>query len=330
MTAWLVFAGSAAAIVLAAVKLAEYGDAISVRTKLGGMFVGTLLLAGATSLPEFLTTVNALLVDAPDLAAGNMFGSGMANMLLLAVLDLFTTRVHILRRVGMRHALTAALGIMLTGMAVFFILADISFKIGWIGIDSLLIMGAYLLGFRLIQGNNPVQPPSTDSNLEEEGVPTLPKAVIGFIAATVVLVLVTPSLVSSSIDIAEQTGMQIGFVGAALLAITTSLPELVTVIAAVRFGAYDLAVGNLFGSNIFNMFALGFTDVIYIKGRFLGSIDPNFVLVGLLVVLMTTMGLISSLARAERKIAFIEVDALLLIMVYIAGMWLLYTRGIGM
>ena len=330
MTAWLVFAGSAAAIVLAAVKLAEYGDAISVRTKMGGMFVGTLLLAGATSLPEFLTTVNALLVDAPDLAAGNMFGSGMANMLLLAVLDLFTTRVHILRRVGMRHALTAALGIMLTGMAVFFILADISFKIGWIGIDSLLIMGAYLLGFRLIQGNNPVQPPSTDSNLEEEGVPTLPKAVIGFIAATVVLVLVTPSLVSSSIDIAEQTGMQIGFVGAALLAITTSLPELVTVIAAVRFGAYDLAVGNLFGSNIFNMFALGFTDVLYIKDRFLGSIDPNFALVGLLVILMTTIGLISSLARADREIAIIEVYALLLIVVYIAGMWILFARGVGL
>jgi cation:H+ antiporter len=329
VTAWLVFAGSAAVIVLAAVKLAEYGDAISVRTKMGGMFVGTLLLAGATSLPELLTTINALKVGALDLAAGNMFGSGMANMLLLAILDLSTTRVHILRRVGMRHVLTAALGIMLTGMAVFFILANISFKIGWIGVDSILIMGAYLVGVRLIQGNNPAPPSPTGGNLEEKGVPTLLKASIGFIAATGLLVLVTPSLVSSSISIAEQTGLQPGFVGAALLAITTSLPELVTVIAAVRFGAYDLAVGNLFGSNIFNMFALGFTDVLYIEGRFLGSIDPNFALVGLLVILMTTIGLISILARAERKSAFIEVYALLLIVVYIAGMWTLFARGVG-
>ncbi len=330
MTAWIVFAGSAAVIVLAAVKLAEYGDAISVRTKMGGMFVGTLLLAGATSLPELLTTINALKVGALDLAAGNMFGSGMANMLLLAILDLSTTRVHILRRVGMRHVLTAALGIMLTGMAVFFILANISFKIGWIGVDSILITGAYLIGVRLIQGNNPAPPAPTGGNLEEKGVPTLLKASIGFIAATGLLVLVTPSLVSSSISIAEQTGLQTGFVGAALLAITTSLPELVTVIAAVRFGAYDLAVGNLFGSNIFNMFALGFTDVLYIKGRFLGSIDPDFALVGLLVILMTTIGLISSLARADRKIASIEVYALLLIVVYIAGMWIIFARGVGM
>ena len=330
MIPWLIFFGSAAVIVFAAVKLAEYGDAISVRTKMGGMFIGTVLLAAATSLPEFLTTINALIQHVPNLAAGNMLGSGMANMFLLAGLDLFTAPFPILRRVGMKHALTAALGIMLTGMVVFFMMADINFRIAWIGIDSLLIMAAYLIGFRIIQGNNPLPAPQpTEAELEDVNVPSLSRAIVGFVIATGALVAVTPQLVGSSVDIARQTGLETGFVGAALLAIATSLPELVTVIAAVRFGAYDLAVGNLFGSNIFNMFALGFTDVLYTRGRFLADIDPNFALAGMLVILMTAMGLISSLARAERKLFFVEIDALLIIGVYILGMWLLYARGIG-
>ena len=330
MIAWFIFFGSAAILVFAAVKLAEYGDAISVRTRLGGMFIGTLLLAAATSLPELLTTINALMQNVPNLAAGNMLGSGMANMCLLAGLDLFTAPFPILRRVGMKHALTATLGILLTGMAILFIMSDIDLRIGWIGVDSLLIIAAYLIGVRLIQGNNPSSAPQPiDPEMEDVNVPSLAKAIIGFVIATAVLVAVTPQLVGSSVDIARQTGLETGFVGAALLAITTSLPELVTVVAAVRFGAYDLAVGNLFGSNIFNMFTLGLTDVFYTKGRFLADIDPDFALAGMLVILMTAMGLISSLARAERKLFFVEIDALLIIGVYILGMWLLYARGIG-
>jgi cation:H+ antiporter len=109
----------------------------------------------------------------------------------------------------------------------------------------------------------------------------------------------------------------------------TSLPELVTTIAAVRIGAYDLAVGNLFGSNVFNIFALGLTDVFYLPGRFLGLIDPTFALVALLGLLLTSLGLIGNLARVERRLGFIEIDALMIIIGYFAGMWFLYVRGIG-
>ncbi len=84
---WIQFIISAAVVVVAAIKLAEYGDAISVRTRLGGMFIGTLLMAGATSLPELLTTINSLGQNVPSLAVGNVLGSNMFNMFLLAVLD---------------------------------------------------------------------------------------------------------------------------------------------------------------------------------------------------------------------------------------------------
>ena len=329
MTAWAIFIASSALIVLAAVKLAEYGDAISVRTKLGGMFIGTLFLAAATSLPELLTTISSLDQNSPNLAAGNLLGSGMANMLFLAFLEIFTMRFYILRRIGMQHALTAALGVMLTGMVVFYLMADIDIRLGWVGLDSLSVLVAYLIGFRLIQSGHTGQTIPPEPVLEEAQVPGLAKSIIGFAIATAALVVVTPYLVSSSISISEQTGIRAGFIGTTLVAFTTSLPELVTVIAAARLGAYDLAVGNLFGSNLFNMFALGLTDVFYTEGRFLGNINPGFGLVGMLVILMTALGLISSLSRSERKFLSVKVDAILLILIYFGGMWLLYTKGIG-
>jgi len=327
--AWVIFVASSILLVLAATKLAEYGEVIAVRTRLGGLFVGTLLLAGATSLPELLTTISSVSQGAPNLAAGNLLGSCMINMLVLALLDLINRQARILRRVAMRHALSAGLGILLLGMTAFFLLADIGAMIGWVGVDSLLLVATYVVGMRLVQSNNLAGSGAPEAVGEIEGVPTLRRGLIGFAGAAAVLVVVTPSLVSSSKEIAEITGLSTGFVGTALLALVTSLPELVTTIAAVRLGAFDMAVGNLFGSNAFNIFALGLTDLFFLPGRFLGAIDPAFALVALLGLLLTSLALMGNLARVERRLLFIETDALIIIVVYFAGMWFLYTRGLG-
>lgn len=326
---WIQFALSAAVVVVAAIKLAEYGDAISVRTRLGGMFIGTLLMAGATSLPELLTMINSLSQSVPNLAVGNVFGSNMFNMFLLAVLDAVFWQARILRRVAAKHALTASLAVFTAALAIFFILADIDVPIGWVGLDSLLLIVTYVVAVRLLQGDAPRAAAGTQEAAEITGVPTLPWALVGFAAASGALVLATPWLVRSSARIAEITGLSMGFVGALLVAIVTSLPELTAIIAAARLGAYDLAVGNLFGSNLFNVFILGVTDVFYLQGRFLGIVDPAFAIAGLLGLLLTMLGLINNLARVERRILFVEMDAALLMLGYVGGMWLLYSRGIG-
>jgi cation:H+ antiporter len=326
--AWLLFVVSSAILVVAAVKMAQYGDVIAVRTRLGGMFIGVLLLAGATSLPELLTMINSFKQSSPSLAAGNMFGSNMFNMFLLAVLDLMNQQARILRRVAMTHALTAALGSAMIGLSVFFILGDIHLKIGWMGLDSLTLILVYVGGIRLIQQNG--QASSTTVNVPpDKPVMSLWRALLGFALATAVLVVITPELVRSSNDIARITGLGTGFVGTSLLAMVTSLPEMVAVIAAARLGAYDMAVGNLFGSNVFNMFALGLADLFYTPGRFLGAIDPAFALVGMLGLLLTNLALVGNIARVERRLFFVEADALLIMLVYVGGMLFLYVRGIG-
>lgn len=321
---WLTFLGAAAIIILAATQLARYGDIIALRTRLGGLFIGTLLLSMATSLPELLTTINSIEQAVPALAAGNIFGSSMFNMLMLAVLDLTNRRIYVLRSVAITHTLTASLAVLLTGLAVFFLLGDFDIMVGWVGIDTLVLIGIYIFGVRLIQQSNEGGAPIAEpTEAELAAVPALPHALIGFAVAAGVLVFVTPHMVSSAVAIAEQTGLGAGFVGTSLVALVTSLPEVVTTVAAARIGAYDLAVGNLFGSNIFNIFTLALADVFFTRGRFLTRIAPTLTMTGVMGLLLTTLGMIGILAGIERRGFFIQLNVLL-VLGYIVGMIILY------
>jgi cation:H+ antiporter len=330
MVLWVVgqFLLSSIVVVFAAIQLAKYGDVIALRTRLGRMFIGLLLIAGATSLPEVLTTISAIFQGVPNLAAGNLLGSNMFNMVMLAVLDVIHYKRRLLRRAALKHALSGSLTMFIIALAIFFIVADLPLKIGWVGVDSLAILLTYVFSMRLIQANSLTSAAPADPEELPPGLPSLRTAVLGFLGATVGLIIVTPLLVSSSTHIAEITGLGTTFIGTTLVALVTSLPEVVTTLAAVRIGADDMAIGNLYGSNMFNMAALGFTDLFALQGRFLGIIDPSFLLIGMLGLLMTGMGLIGNLARLERRIFIVEMDALAIFLVYIGGIWLLFSRGL--
>lgn len=328
---WIIFLVSSIIVVITAIKLAQYGDVIAVRTGLGGLFVGTILLAGATSLPELIASISAFQVGLPDLAAGNFLGSNMVNMGILALVDLVNFRVPLLRRVAITHTLTAALGALMMTMAVIFMLSDIEIVVGWVGYESFVLIALYFGGAWLVQQEGKRAgsglPPVTMA--PAPGFPSLRRGVVGFGVAALVLVLVVPQLVSASAEIAEITGLGASFVGTALLSLVTSLPEMLAAFAAVRIGAVELAVGNLFGSSVFNMLALGIADFFYLEGSFLDAIDNQFAMVGLLGLLLTLMALVGNLARVERRILFIELDALAILVTYFLGMYLLFLRGIA-
>lgn len=324
---WIQFVITAALIVLAATQLAKYGDIIAIRTRLGGMFIGVLLLAGATSLPEVLTSINSLEQNTPNLAAGNLLGSNLFNMFLLAIIDIVHRNKRILRRAALKHALSGSLAVFLIGAVVFFMIADIHWQVGWVGVDSLVLIGGYILAVRFIQKDT--SKPSMPGKLPEipQGIPSLKRGIIGFLLAAGALILITPVMVQNANEIAEISGLGTTFIGTTLVALVTSLPELVTTLAAIKIGANDMAIGNLFGSNMFNMFAVGLTDLFYTQGRFIAAIDPSFLLIGMLGLLMTGMGLIGNLAKLEKRVWFIELDALALILVYFGGLYLLFIRG---
>ncbi|MGB4595791.1 MAG: hypothetical protein WBI14_07790 [Anaerolineaceae bacterium] len=329
---WLEFVAAAALIAFASMQLSKYGDVISLRTNLGGMFAGTLLLATATSLPELLTTIASVRSGVPDLAAGNLFGSNMLNMMLLAILDLVHYRRRISRKNAEKHALSGSLSVMMISLAIFFIVAnlDVQIRLGnfVVGADGLAMIIAYFMAMSLLRKQSRQLTTTVKAEEIPQDVPSLKTALIWFGLAVIGLVIVTPWMVDSSTRIAEITGLGATFIGATLVALVTSLPEIVTTISAARMGADDMAIGNLFGSNMFNMFSIGVADLFLLNGRFFAVIDSSFLLVGSIGLVMAVFALIATLARLERKIWFLEIDSVALILAYFGGMALLYIRGL--
>jgi cation:H+ antiporter len=326
--AWLQFLFSGAVIVIAALQLAKFADAIALRTGLGRLFVGALLLASATSLPEILTGISSFSQGVHNLTAGNLLGSNAFNISLLAVADLASHNRRVLRAIAMRHALTGSMAVVMISLLLFLLVANIDLMIGPIGLDSAILIAAYAGMLYLLQKSTPQMDQAGPEDVTDK-VPSIRVSVIGFILATAFIAVVSPMLVRSSALIADQTGLGTSFIGFSLVAVVTSLPEFVTTVALVRLGAEEMAVGNLFGSNMFNMFLFGFLDLFYSPGRFIGAIDPSFLVVGLLGLLITGIALLGNVGNIEKRIlGLFEIDALLIILIYLGGMWLLYTRGL--
>ncbi|NJN70185.1 MAG: hypothetical protein HC801_07850 [Nitrospira sp.] len=208
-TAWAVFLASAAVIVYAGTKLSRYGDQIADLTGLGGLWVGVVLMAGATSLPEVFTTVSASLLDAPDLAAGDLFGACMTNMLTLGLIDLMHRQKRVWQQAAFEHALSAGLAMFLTGLAAFFILLGHDVKYGGIGLGSIVLLLFYILGMRVIFRQESVKRRQREQEKviegqarEEERGPGkregLQRAAVGFGLGAVALLIAAPFLASSA------------------------------------------------------------------------------------------------------------------------------------
>ncbi|MGE0643159.1 MAG: sodium:calcium antiporter [Nitrospira sp.] len=334
-TAWGIFLVSAAVIVYAGTKLSRYGDQIADLTGLGGLWIGVVLMAGATSLPEVFTTVSASLLDAPDLAAGDLFGACMTNMLTLGLIDLMHRQKRVWQQAAFEHALSAGLAMFLTGLAAFFILLGQDTKYGGIGLGSTVLLLFYILGMRVIFRQESVKRRQREQEKvvegqarEEEDGPSkrdgLKRAALGFGFAALGLLIAAPFLASSANQIAEQSGVSATFIGTSLVAITTSLPELVTAVAAVRLGAFDLAVGNLFGSNAFNMAAFFFVDVAHQSEPLFNAVSDAHALTALWGILMMSVALMGIIYRVEKRYLLIEPDSLAIILGYCLGLLLLF------
>lgn len=141
-------------VVLVGTWLSQSADILAEKSGLGRTWVGAVLLAGATSLPELATGVSAVVVfNAPDLAAGGIFGSCLFNLLLLALLDIFSGPEPLLKRVQIGQILAAGLGSVLLGVAAGgMLLARTSnnLTLGWVGVPSIVAIALYLLSMRML------------------------------------------------------------------------------------------------------------------------------------------------------------------------------------
>lgn len=316
-----------ALIFLVASRLSRHADAIAEETGLGGLWIGTILLAASTSLPEVLTDVNAALLGAPDIGVGDIFGANLVNMMVLAVLDLVFVQRRVLNQVMVDHCFSGLLGILLMVVAGIGIVVPEWGRIGHVGLETILIAAIYLGGMRLLyrywDRRRPRRGPAPATAPDRA---RLRGAGVGFGLGTLGLLALTPLLVLTAEAVSLETGVTATFVGTLLVGLTTTLPELAASFSAIRLGAYDLAVGNLFGSVIFNMVVLLFMDIAYPQGPLLAFVSRDHLLTIFLASICLTFGIVAILSR-RRRARPVRLENILIIVTYVVGLWLLYHLG---
>lgn len=330
---WAKFLICVLLVLFSGAKLSRYGDIIAEKTGLSGLWVGLLLLAAVTSLPEIITGVSAVTVvggmQGPDLAMGTIFGSNALNLFILALLDIIYRPGPLLSAAGRGHSFSAGLGIILIAFAGGSILLSTRVwggAIGWVGIYSLVLIALYLWGSRRIfQSERREQQPEARGLRYENISPR--RAYLGFAIAALVIIGAGTWLAFIGDDIAVGTGWDATFVGSLLLAVTTSLPELVVCIAALRIGAKDMAIADVLGSNMFNMgIGIFFYDIFSRSGSIFSIVSSSHVFTAAIVILMTLIVIAGLVFRPRRKTPLgISWYAIALIVVYLGGVYAIFT-----
>jgi cation:H+ antiporter len=305
-------------------------DAIGDLLKLGRLFAGSILLAGATSLPELLVDLSAVKKGMPDLAVGDLMGSSLMNLLILAVADLLHRNPNkMFSRASAHHALSASISINMTVLACIAIFLGpqlTGFSFGEIGVGPVAIGLVYILGLRLVYRDQSLQVPPSQTVKSSDRRSKLAKAFSIYAASALMIFIAAPFLAESAGQIADMTGLGKTFIGSTLVALCTSLPEIVSTAVAVRMGAFDLAVGNIFGSNSFNMILLIPLDLIQ-EGNLLGIVSRTHVLTGLAVILATSVVVMGQLYQSESRKKFVEPDAFTVIGIVTGTFAVLYWLG---
>ena len=321
--ALLLFAGSTVLVILSGVFLAKYGDAIAELMGWGRLWVGTILVALATSLPELVTNVTAAIRDQPELAGGTILGANMVNMFTLAMVALFFGAASFFRQVAPEQRYLVLIAISLTALAVLLSVFPIGVAIQGVGLASLLILALYLGGMRLVYVTLPkeVTGPADSSN---GGLPSLGRAWAVFGLASLGVMVAAPALAFSVEEIAESTGLATSFLGVVAVALVTTMPEASTTITAVRIGATDLAVGNLFGSCAFNILILALADPAYRPGTLVETLESAHVAAGLSAIVLMTLALCQILLRGRHPYMPVVPTVIVMGLAYIGSLYAVY------
>jgi len=328
MLLWTVFLASAGMILYSGTRLSRYGDVIAEKTGWGRTWIGVLLMAPVTSLPELITGVSSAMLNLPDIAVGDVLGSCVFNLVILASLDLIQRDKTISAKAHHGHVLSAGFGILLLSLvSVSLYGGNRVAPFGWLGLYSIIMLSIYVFAMRTIYSYEKREIARFIVEQAEEfkyEAVTLRSALTKFSLHALVVIAAAVALPGIGAGIARMTGLGQSFVGSIFIAVATSLPEVVVSLAAVKIGAIDLAIGNLLGSNICNIFILAMDDLFFIKGPILSYANSNHIISSLASIAMTAIMIIGLTYRSEKKLLFLAWDSMAVLLLYLSYLMLLY------
>lgn len=321
----LVLCLASVVIVVFGTRLARVADELSDLTGLGEAVFGAILLGGATSSPGILASVTAAAEGYPALATSNAIGGIAAQTAFLAIADLTY------RRANLEHA-SASLENLVQGVLLVGLLAGVAaaatgpvIEIGAVHPATVLLLVGYVLGQRLAArtGRAPLWVPwqTPDTSPDVPDTQTLRYGSLGrswtaFVLLGGVVGVAGYFVAQSGIVIARRTGLSETIVGTLFTAVSTSLPELVTCVAAVRRGAPTLAVAGIIGGNTFDVLFIAVSDLAYRPGSIYHAIGSEQLFLIAMAAVSTSVLVLGMLHRERRGIANIGFESLLVLVLY--------------
>ncbi len=323
------FGVAAAVISLCGVGLTRVADRLADRTGWGEALLGGLFLAGVTSLPDFAATLTAAASGLPELALGNSLGSVAVNLAFLGVGDLAY------RKANLEHAAASSSNLINATLSIVLLLFPLlamvtpMFDVWGVHPVSAVLLAAYVFGNRLIREDRlrPMwRPRRTAQTVSDEpetvtrrGETTLAGLWLRFAALAAATALAGWGMMNAAETIVAETALSETVVGTLFTAFFTSTPELVTTIAAIRFGALTLAVSNIVGTNALTAVVIAVADFVYVSGSIYHAVAAAQQLWLVVALLMTAILLLGLLRRERYGIGRIGFESFLILLIYLAA-----------
>ena len=319
---WIKFIVCSLVIFFAGHKVAKYGDMIAEKTGLCRAWLGLTLLVAVTSLPELANAVSATTANLPELAVGDILGACMINVLTLAMLDIilwFRGRKSIFIKSEKNNILSALFGMGLLSFVAFSLAVTryfIDFQIFGVSGYTLAIVLIYLVIQKILYSQS--QAEKTEEKKHYDQVSSF-KTYLGFLLCALIVIIAGGWLPFIGAEIVEIMGWGRTFVAVLFLGFATTLPEATVSLSALRLGSVGMGIGNLLGSNIFNVAILFVADVFYQPGDLLTAVPVSMIFAALFGALLTFIVFLALEKRIKNRI-----PSLLIVFCYLLSLFLLF------
>lgn len=302
------------------------GDKISEMTGVGRTWIGMILMASVTSLPElFVGVSSAAIARSADLAVGDILGSCVFNLAIFSLMDVLSGRKKVFSYASKSILIAAAFSIVLLSLAGIGLFLPYNWLVlDLMGVTSVLFIIIYFVSMRLVYKAEMEIALEPDSRNKDFTTSERRRVYFKFAINALFVIVSAIFLPQFSMHIAEQAGIGTTFFGTFFLAISTSLPEVVVSVAAVRAGFVSLAMGNLLGSNIFNILILAIDDIVYTGGHILVDASNTHIISVFSTIIMTGIAMIGFSFNSAAKRFFLAWDTFLIAVIYILNLLILY------
>ena len=238
-------------------RLSYYADLLNKTTNVSGVFIGGILLAGITSLPELVTCLSSIFLNNPYLAIGDILGSNFFNIAMMCFFDILFIKTMFYNYTKNRYYLIYVLLILNYLIMYLFMGGTFNLEIFNIGLPSFIIIITYIFYLKNAK----------EEETKKEVITTKEHVLLKFFLVGLFMVIVSILLtLVVNLIAGKNPNVASSFIGAILLGITTSMPEVITFIALIKMKSFDLALSDIIGSNLFNLLILAIGD-IFLKNK---------------------------------------------------------------